>query len=200
MSSTPQPAPHSRPAPVLILFLLFPLFGILAAGILALNEQRAVSLPPTPLPAPTIAPLPTARPILDQPAAAFELERLGGGTERLSAYRGRVVFLNFWATWCEPCQRELPAFAAFAAEAGDTGPVILAVNVGEPAEQITTYLTDSGIDGLTVLLDTRLDVYTTYEVQVMPTTYVIDARGVVRARHLGELTLEALRQYVAEVG
>jgi thiol-disulfide isomerase/thioredoxin len=118
---------------------------------------------------------------------------------RLSSYRGRVVFVNFWATWCEPCQRELPAFEAFMAEQGDNGALVLAVNAGETAEQVTTYFDDHQISDIPTLLDADLEVYDRYNVQLLPTTYAIDPAGVVRYAHLGEMTSDDLNAYVEEL-
>jgi peroxiredoxin len=138
--------------------------------------------------------------LIGQSAPNFSLAALDGSIMRLSSYRGRVVFVNFWATWCEPCQRELPAFEAFMAEQGEDGALVLAVNAGEPAEQVTTYFEAHQISGIPALLDADLEVYDRYNVQLLPTTYVIDPAGVVRYAHLGEMTAEDLSAYVAEAG
>lgn len=187
--------PPGRPSPILIVFLLFPLLGIAAALTLALSETSALPAPATPLPV-TAAPS-----LINQPAPNFALSGLDGAEYRLSSYRGRVVFLNFWATWCEPCQRELPAFEQFSAQqAGARRAVILAVNVGEQPDRISAYLDARGIVGLTVLLDDELQVYGAYGIAVMPTTYVIDAAGVIRFKHLGEMTADDLAAYLDAAG
>lgn len=183
---------RGKPSPILIVFLLFPILGIIAAVVLALSETQSANTPATPLPV-TLAD--TA--LIDQPAPNFQLASLDGGEVRLSSYRGRVVFLNFWATWCEPCKRELPAFQQFTADHAEDGKaVILAVNVNETPEQINTYFTEQSISGLNVLLDQTLDVYNAYSINVMPTTFVIDPAGVVRYKHLGEMKIDDLQAYV----
>ncbi|MBL8162155.1 MAG: TlpA family protein disulfide reductase [Anaerolineae bacterium] len=186
---------HGRPSPILIVFLLFPLLGIVAAVVLALSESSAPPAPATPLPVTAAAPS-----LIDQPAPNFALNGLDGTEFRLSSYRGRIVFLNFWATWCEPCVRELPVFQQFSvAQAEARQAVILAVNVGEQPDRISPYLDERGIDALSVLLDDDLELYGAYGIEVMPTTYVIDAAGVIRFKHLGEMTAEDLAAYLAEV-
>lgn len=185
----------SRPSPALVLFLIFPLLGIGIALAMAVSEQTISSTPPTPLPV-TV----TVLSLIDQPAPNFELASLDGQAVRLSSYRGRLVFLNFWATWCEPCQRELPTFEQFMAEQGETGAVVLAVNISDDPNQITAYYKEHNISGITTLLDFTLSVYEDYGIGQLPTTYVIDPGGVVRYRHIGEMTADDLAAYVAGLG
>lgn len=190
IESPPKSARH-RPSAALVLFLVFPLLGIAAAIIMAVNDPRITNAPPaTPL-AVTAA----FKQLIDQPAPNFELASLDGKTVRLSSYRGRLVFLNFWATWCEPCQRELPAFAQFMAEQGGNGPVILAVNISDSPNQISAYYQEHGISDVPTLLDFELAVYEAYAIGQLPTTFVIDSGGVVRFRHIGEMTSTDLQAY-----
>lgn len=190
IESPPKSARH-RPSAALVFFLVFPLLGIAAAVIMAMNDPRITNAPPaTPL-AVTAA----FKQLIDQPAPNFELASLDGKTVRLSSYRGRLVFLNFWATWCEPCQRELPAFAQFMAEQGENGPVILAVNISDSPNQISAYYQEHGISGVPTLLDFELAVYEAYAIGQLPTTFVIDSGGVVRFRHIGEMTSADLQAY-----
>jgi thiol-disulfide isomerase/thioredoxin len=201
MTELPQtePAPRrGRPSPILIIFLVFPILGIIAAIVTALvNLGGNATVVPTPL----AVTLSVREPLMDKPAANFELAGLDGARFRLSSYRGRVTFINFWATWCEPCQRELPAFQKFIGEQkSSSGPVILAVNVNETVDQIKTYFKDNHIQGsLPILLDSNLDVYSAYNIQKLPTTYVLDKTGVVRYEHLGEMTADDLNAYVTQL-
>ena len=107
----------------------------------------------------------------------FTLTSLDGKTVSLSDYQGRVVFLNFWATWCVPCEKELPEFQQFQAQQPPDGAVILAVNVQESADQVTSFLTDHDISGLTVLLDSDSSVANSYGIYNLPVTFVIDQNG-----------------------
>jgi thiol-disulfide isomerase/thioredoxin len=158
-----------------------------------------------PVPSPlafTPIPITTDHALEGEPAPNFELARLDGeGTIRLSSLRGRMVFVNFWATWCEPCRRELPALQAFSqSEQGSNAPLILAVNIGESPEQITPYFDELGINDLTVLLDSNWSVSDLYQTEVYPSTFVIDPAGTVVDFHLGEITLDDLEGYVAAYG
>ena len=194
MTNDSQRPQRDKPSPVLIIFLIFPIIGILAALALMVSSRTASDGPPTPPPG-TLA----DTSLIGQPAPNFTLESLDSGQVRLSSYRGRVVFLNFWATWCEPCQRELPAFQAFMGEQGENGALVLAVDSGETAEQVRNYLEAREITDVPVLLDSDLAVYDQYNVQLLPTTYVIDAAGVARYMHLGEMTADDLAAYMAEL-
>ena len=111
-STSQTPEISGKPSPILIVFLIFPILGILAAVALALSSGVAAN---TPVPTPESITLQQTS-LIDKPAPNFELASLDGPRQRLSSYRGRTVFINFWATWCEPCKRELPAFMQFQAE------------------------------------------------------------------------------------
>src|SRR5690606_11495383 len=127
---TPQP-PRSKPSPVLLVFLILPVVMLSAAGMMILSSAApGTSAIPTPA-AVTLPPMPTPVSLEDTPILDFELATLSGETVRLSDYEGRVVFLNFWATWCEPCKREMPTFDAFVADQPVDGAVVLAINVEE---------------------------------------------------------------------
>jgi len=194
-TTSPNPEARGKPSPILIVFLIFPIFGLLAAVALALSSGiGANTLPPTPEP---ITLQDTS--LVDKPAPNFELVALDGSRLRLSSLRGRPVFVNFWATWCEPCLRELPAFEQFQAAQGADGAVILAVNVAERADTITQYFAEHEISGLTVLLDANQDVSGAYAIDRFPTTFVIDSAGVVRFKYYGEMTLDDMNSALAEL-
>lgn len=191
---TENPTPRRRGFnPALLLLLIIPMLGTIAALILLV---RFGALPgaadPTPLP---VTP-PAAPALVGDPAPNFELETLYGGSVRLSSLRGRLVFLNFWATWCEPCKRELPAFQAFMAAQESGGPIILAINAGETEAQIREFLNEFDVAGIPILLDPDFRINDTYDADRIPVTYIVDPAGVVRDWHLGEMTTEDLRDYV----
>ncbi|HEY8486145.1 MAG TPA: TlpA disulfide reductase family protein [Limnochordales bacterium] len=130
---------------------------------------------------------------MGNPAPDFALEDLSGRTVRLSSLRGRPVLLNFWATWCPPCLKELPELAGFHRRFQGRWEVV-GVDVGEPRERVEAFVRRAGF-GWTFLLDSSSRVAEAYLVVGLPTTYFIDAAGVVRARHLGPLTAEQLEYY-----
>lgn len=180
--------------------LTFPLFGLLMAAVFLFTNalSPAARIPPTP-PAVTLPPMPTAVNVSGEALIDFTLPALTGDPISLTDYAGRVVFLNFWATWCEPCKRELPAFVEFMREqTGPTDPVILAVNLEETPEQIYQFMAEEGLDlsGLPILLDADGATADRYGVFNIPVTFVIDEAGIVRYPSYGELTRADIDTYL----
>lgn len=190
--------PKRRIDPLWIVIIVMPMVSIVAA-LLVLVATQDPGLPNFDRPLPTVVPV--AHELEGKVAPNFELARLDGtGTVRLSSLRGRVVFVNFWATWCDPCRRELPTLQTFTRQnSGRTAPVILAVNIGETAEQISSFLSEVEVQLPYVLLDSDLSISNTYKADLYPSTFVIDPAGVVADFHLGEMTLDDLNHYVAEL-
>jgi thiol-disulfide isomerase/thioredoxin len=119
------------------------------------------------------------------PAVDFDLPALDGGRVRLSNLKGRVVLLNFWATWCPPCRAEMPAMDRLYRDLEPKGFTILAVDYKEPLDAVRTYITELGLS-FPILLDTAGDVGDSlYPTTALPTTYIIDRRGQVVARKIG---------------
>jgi thiol-disulfide isomerase/thioredoxin len=118
------------------------------------------------------------------PAPALALQELGGGLVRLQDYRGRVVLLNFWATWCAPCREEMPALQALAHDLDRQGLVLLAVNYQEGAEAVRQFARETGF-ALPVLLDTDGALTRQYRVTALPTSVLIDRRGALVGTVLG---------------
>lgn len=196
--------PANQPAPALLVLLIVPVVGLLIAAVMLLDNVRQSANPPTPLPvtAPPMATLPNPNAMVDAEILDFSLPSLNGGTLTLSGFRGRPIFLNFWATWCEPCQRELPAFQQFAQEqsAIPDGAVIIAVNLGETRGAVETYLRSVGVSGIPIALDEEGTVADQYGVFNLPVTFIIDRQGVVRQPHFGELKLDDLAAYLSQTG
>lgn len=183
-----------RPAPVLLIFLIFPLLGlVIALGITASGSQQSGAVIIDTAPVATFTPV--VRGVWEAPD--FRLTSLDGEQVQLADFRGRVVFLNFWATWCEPCVREMPAFMQFATEQGADGAVVLAVNNTEPLETVQTWIGENAIVGFPIVLDSGGDVFRAYNVQALPTTYVLDAEGMVQHTKFGELTVAEMNEYLA---
>ena len=154
------------------------------------------SAPPPP---PTFQPAPP-RSVLNFDAPDFELPMLDGiSLVSPVDYAGRPLFLNFWASWCAPCVRELPALEAFAIDhsADPAGPAVLAINLGETAAVISAFLDELDILSLPIAMDINQAVKRDYGVQNLPTTFVIDSQGTVRHMKLGEMTYEEMSLYLA---
>jgi DsbE subfamily thiol:disulfide oxidoreductase len=114
----------------------------------------------------------------------FEIASLTGGRAKLSAYRGRVVFLNFWATWCPPCRAEMPSMERLHRLLRERGLEIVAVDLQESKEAVRKFVKDNAIT-FTVLLDATGAVGGAWGVQSIPTTYLIDRKGTILARSVG---------------
>lgn len=109
------------------------------------------------------------------------------GSEQLfdiEAYRGKVVLIDFWATWCPPCKRSMPFFNDLRNELADSGFEIIAVNVDEDQEDAVSFLKKYPVDYV-VALDSEGDCPKAYGVPGMPSTYFVDKSGKVRSVHIG---------------
>jgi peroxiredoxin len=137
-------------------------------------------------------------PSSDAPAPGFELANISGESVNLGAYRGKVVLLNFWATWCGPCRLEMPAFQSRHEIYADDLAVI-AVNNGEDPHIVQTFVDELGLT-FEVLLDPHAEVQRIYQVSGYPTTFMIDAEGIIRVRHIGLMTEDQLDGYLQELG
>lgn len=135
-------------------------------------------------PEPNLGSLGFQIPTEDLQAIDFNLKDLTGRPSSLSAYKGKVVFLNFWATWCGPCRAEIPSMEQLYTELKDEGFTIVAVNSQEPLEQVSAFVDDMGMS-FPVLLDSAGKVGAVYGVRAIPTTYIIDPRGAIRGRMVG---------------
>ncbi len=187
------------------------LFGVLIGGILLLaffkltgtSSPVEATQPPalTEAAAPEGNPQKASAPVSPQIGGLspdFSLTALDGSTFRLSETRGRPVVLNFWATWCPPCRAEMPTIQARAEEWGDAL-LVVGIEVGEPPNEVQSFVDSFGLT-FPVVLDRNGNVSRRYLVQGLPTTVVLDADGVVQARHVGAMSERDLDSYLAQVG
>ena len=114
----------------------------------------------------------------------LQLEDLDGHAHTLHDYRGRVVVVNFWATWCPPCRDELPSLQRLWEALGPDGLVVLGVNVGEDADRIFFFTADYPVD-FPLLLDRDATTIDTWPVRGIPTTFIIDPEGRIAYRAIG---------------
>ncbi|MGQ9890010.1 MAG: redoxin domain-containing protein, partial [Aggregatilineales bacterium] len=160
-----------------------------------------VLMPATPTAAPSsptlpASTLPTPTPPPENAAPDFTLPDLKGQPVSLSQFRGQVVVLNIWASWCPSCRAETQDVAEFARQYRSRGVTVVGVNLREDAATVRAFAEANGID-YPLLLDSQGAVAAQYQVVGIPTTVIIDAAGGVRGRHVGVLTQAQLAEYVA---
>lgn len=182
-----------------------PLFGVLGIGALAgiLMAVFTIIGPQTngsPAPingAADQTPVPdTVR--VDQPAPDFTGISSTGEEVTLSALQGRVVAINFWATWCGPCRVEMPALQAASEQYSEDEFVLLAVNAGESQQQVSRFMDDLGLTFIAIV-DREEVIVDQYLVRVFPTTVWVDENGIVFAEHFGPLSEDLIQRYLDEL-
>jgi thiol-disulfide isomerase/thioredoxin len=114
----------------------------------------------------------------------FALPTPGGTTFRLSAHRGKVVFINFWATWCPPCREEMPSMERLYTRLKDRRFAMVAVSLDASLPAVTSYLAQAGFT-FPVALDPKMDVANSYGVRALPASLIVDPRGVLVAMAVG---------------
>ena len=139
-----------------------------------------------------------AGPEVNAQAPDFELENLAGERVRLSGRRGKPVILNFWATWCAPCALEMPNIRKFYEKYPGQFDV-LAVNADEPRLDVERFVDDMSLT-FDVLLDPSGKTQQLYQIRGYPTSFIIDAQGIIRVQHIGLLTDDNLKDYLLKVG
>jgi peroxiredoxin len=129
-------------------------------------------------------------------APDFTLQTPQGDPVKLSELHGQVVLINFWATWCAPCRVEMPAIQA-RYNRGDF--TVLAVDFDESAELVQAFVDDLGLS-FPVLLDPGGEIQNLYRVRGYPTSYFVDAAGIIRVLHIGDMSETELDNYLSQLG
>ncbi|MEJ2257306.1 MAG: TlpA disulfide reductase family protein [Woeseiaceae bacterium] len=117
-------------------------------------------------------------------APDFALRSASGDNLRLSEYRGNVVMINFWATWCGPCRQEMPLLDELYDRYERVGFNLLGVNIDDDSSRAMQMVDELGV-GFPVLFDARKEVSKLYDVEAMPVTVILDRQGTVRYVHHG---------------
>ena len=119
-------------------------------------------------------------------APDFKLQDTQGKTHALGDYRGKVLIVNFWATWCSPCVKEMPSLQRAWQQLSQEAVEVLAINVGEDRNTIVNFIKTHPI-GFPVLLDSSMSLTTTWSVKGLPTTYILDPQGQITFQVIGDL-------------
>ncbi|MBN8656338.1 MAG: TlpA family protein disulfide reductase [Anaerolineae bacterium] len=133
---------------------------------------------------------------VDFPAPELALETVKGTTETLEDYRGRVVLVNNWATWCPPCKAEMPSLQKFYQAHEVDGFAIIAVNAGDSRIEVDQFAQSYGLT-FSLWLDPDGAAIQAFRNGSLPSSYVIDHDGIVRYAWTGEISYEMLEKYVA---
>jgi len=136
-----------------------------------------------------------------QKAPNFRAKTLEGeGTLGLSEYRGKVVYLDFWASWCAPCLEAVPALESLRGEFPESKFQILAVNVDKKTRKAMKFLEKQKV-GYPNVSNPKGDIPGKFDLETMPSSYLIDQKGVVRYVHKGfrDGDLEVIREEVRRI-
>ena len=120
------------------------------------------------------------------PAPALVLKDLKGDLHRLGDYRGKVVLINFWATWCGPCRDEMPSIQRLKEQLAGRPFAVLAVNLDEPESRIRKFLSQEKLD-LPILLDVGKKAARAWQARILPASFVVGPDGKVRYSLVGEV-------------
>jgi peroxiredoxin len=128
-------------------------------------------------------------------APEVQITDLNGNPVAFSDYSGQVILYNAWATWCPPCKEEMPTLQAYYEDYKDQGFVILAVEDGEPVEEVAAFVKAYGLT-FPVWPDPTWQATIAFNINNLPTSYVIDRDGIARLTWTGAITRDVLEKYV----
>ncbi|MGE5222963.1 MAG: TlpA family protein disulfide reductase [Omnitrophica WOR_2 bacterium] len=129
------------------------------------------------------------------PAPDLQLKDIQGNTASLKDYRGKVVLVNNWATWCPPCKAEMPGLETYYQKHHGLAFTLIAIEAGEPAEEVSQFIKNYGLS-FPVWLDPGNQALDAFNNQALPNSYVIDKNGMVRLAWAGGISLDMLEKYV----
>jgi peroxiredoxin len=141
---------------------------------------------------------PQQLPLMGAIAPDFVLTSFKGDTVSLSQFRGRPVVINFWATWCVPCRREMPAFQQALETYQEDGLIVLAVNFEEEANLVRPFVEEFDLT-FEILFDTQAEVSQTYLVTGLPHTVFVDRQGIIRHIQVGEVKQDMLEEFLDQI-
>lgn len=133
------------------------------------------------------------------PAPEISLLDMQNRPVSLNDYRGRVVLVNLWATWCPPCKQEMPIFQAFYEQHKKDGFTVVAINDGDPRQDVEKFVSDYKLTFSVWLDPTYTATQKAFRTVSLPSSYIVDRQGTVRLTWVGGIKREALEQYVTPI-
>ena len=176
-----------RPRPLLP-FILFSLGFLLIVTAVVYMKMMPLPSDPSAVPAQ-----------VNYPAPELTLTDLAGTSHSLAQYRGQVVLVNLWATWCPPCKAEMPTLQAYQNKHGDQGFVTVAVNDGDPTSDVTHFVQDLKLTFAVWLDPTYIATEQAFKTMNLPSSYVIDRNGTIRLMWVGEISRAMLEKNVTPI-
>lgn len=131
------------------------------------------------------------------PAPELTLMDTEGASRSLADYRGQVVLVNLWATWCPPCKEEMPALQAFYDKYREQGFVVIAINDGDPTADVLQFVKDYQLTFPVWLDPTYIATEQAFKTLSLPSSFVIDRTGTIQLQWVGGVSLRALEQHVS---
>ena len=164
-------------------------FGALMLSLLIVSGfwkiEKSMEVPPPPMAEGQVAQSKQAPPAMEgKRAPDFTLPALGGGNISLADYRGKVVFLNIWATWCPPCRKEMPSMQKMYEHFKGKDFEMLTISIDENQSLVAPFMKELGLT-FPVVFDPAQKVASQYKITGVPETYIIDKTGVVTHHLLG---------------
>jgi peroxiredoxin len=132
---------------------------------------------------------------VNYPAPEVKITDLQDKPVALSDFKGQIVLYNAWATWCPPCKEEMPTLNAYYKDHRAEGFVVVAIEDGEPVNEVSAYVRDNGLS-FPVWPDLTWVATTAFKTDTLPSTFVIDRNGVVRLAWTGPISRASLEKYV----
>jgi peroxiredoxin len=137
-------------------------------------------------------------PVVGRRAPDFKLASIDGGEVSLAGLQGKPVVVNFFATWCNPCKKELPAFQALSQQYAEQGLTFLLVDMQEDPDDVAVFLGELQVS-LPTVVDSSGEVGKTYRVRGLPSTFFIGRDGTIKQAQLGELDGRLLETGISKI-
>jgi peroxiredoxin len=136
-------------------------------------------------------------PVFPRPAPAFRATGLDGSYSSLDSFKGKVVLVDFWATWCKPCVKSMPALDALYKKQSEKGLEVVGISIDEDAKKVPAFLKKKPMAYTIVIDDAKEPTWAAYKVRAVPALFLIDRKGQIVAQWRGEPKMKEVEAAVA---